>query len=235
VITNVQHMVVTAESTMGITVFFEETLSGGEIQEIGEEIRKEIQVLSCTRKGDLGTVNLNLRLQAALNPPSPQKREKQLREKIFREEDKVMQIRNNYDAEWVEEEREEKTGFGVFNGDIGTIVSIDHSDESVTVNFDGKLVRYGFDELDEIEHAFAVTVHKSQGSEYPVVILPVLNPPPMLSTRNLLFTAVTRAKKMAILVGDRLSVDRMVSNNRKAERYTGLGEMYRIFKENASC
>ena len=192
-------------------------------------------MLSCTRKGDLGTVNMNLRMQSALNPPSPQKREKQLREKIFREEDKVMQIRNNYDAEWVEEEREENSGFGVFNGDIGTIVSIDHSDESVTVNFDGKLVRYGFDELDEIEHAFAVTVHKSQGSEYPVVILPVLNPPPMLSTRNLLYTAVTRAKKMAILVGDRLSVDRMVSNNRKAERYTGLGEMYRIFKENASC
>jgi len=197
----------------------------------GEKIRDGIQVVSCTRKGELGTVQLNLRLQAALNPPSPEKKEKSFRDRIFRENDKVMQIRNNYDLEWIDSEDGETSGLGVFNGDIGTVVSVDHTGDSLTVNYDGKLVRYGFDELDEIEHAFAVTVHKSQGSEYPVVIFPVFHPPAMLATRNLLYTGVTRAKKMVILVGNWQSVETMVSNDRKSERYTGLETMYRIFKE----
>ena len=143
-----------------------------------------------------------------------------------------MQIRNNYDAEWVMADDEENCGMGVFNGDIGYIWEINRNEESLTVDFDGKRVTYPFEELSEIEHAFAVTVHKSQGSEYPVVIFPVLNPPPMLANRNLLYTALTRAKKMAILVGNTLSIKRMVENNSISRRYTGLSEMYRILKEN---
>ncbi len=195
----------------------------------GIEIQENLQVLSCTRKGELGTVNLNLRLQAALNPASPEKREKRVGETVFREGDKVMQIRNNYDAEWVMADREDICGMGVFNGDIGKIVSVSSESESVSVDFDGKIVTYAFEDLGEIEHAFAVTVHKSQGSEYPVVIFPVFNPPPMLATRNLLYTAVTRAKKMAIMVGDKPSMDRMIANNSISRRYTGLREMYRVF------
>ncbi len=197
----------------------------------GEGILDDIQVISCTRKGDLGTERLNLALQEALNPPSNKKDEKIVGSIVYRVGDKVMQIRNNYDAEWYEAANEDHRGFGVFNGDIGYIESIDFEDNSLTVSFDGKIVCYPFEELNEIEHAFAVTVHKSQGSEYPVVILPVLNPPPMLATRNLIYTAVTRAKKMVILVGDESSVQRMIENDHKALRYTGLCEMYRIFKE----
>ena len=121
---------------------------------------------------------------------------------------------------------------GVFNGDIGKIIEISSARESVTVDFDSRLVEYPFDELGEIEHAFAVTVHKSQGSEYPVVIMPVYNPPPLLATRNLIYTAVTRARKMVILVGDDRSIATMAQNDYKALRYTGLVGMYRVFKEN---
>ncbi|MBR3836597.1 MAG: ATP-dependent RecD-like DNA helicase [Clostridia bacterium] len=197
----------------------------------GSSVLDGLQVISCTRKGDLGTARLNLLLQEALNPPSPKKREKQFREIIYREQDKVMQIRNNYDAQWVSAEDEEVTGMGVFNGDIGTICEIDPLGECLTVDFDGKLVTYPFEELSEIEHAFAVTVHKSQGSEYPIVIFPVFNPPPMLANRNLIYTAVTRAKKMVILVGSGDSITKMVANNSISRRYTGLQEMYRIFQE----
>lgn len=197
----------------------------------GEEILGDIQVISCTRKGELGTERLNFALQAALNPPSPKKEEKAVGSVVYRVGDKVMQIRNNYDAEWYDENDEDHRGFGIFNGDIGFIESIDRADSSLTVSFDGKMVRYPFEELSEIEHAFAVTVHKSQGSEYPVVILPVLNPPPMLATRNLIYTAVTRARKMVILVGNEASVQKMVENDHKALRFTGLCDMYRVFKE----
>ncbi len=197
----------------------------------GEKISEGIQVISCTRKGELGTAHLNVLLQAALNPPSPDKAEKKVGEVVFREEDKVMQIRNNYDAEWVDENDEEISGLGVFNGDIGKILTIDHTKESVTVNFDGKLVSYPFEDLSEIEHAFAVTVHKSQGSEYPVVIFPIFNPPPMLASRNLIYTGITRARNMVILVGSSYSIEKMVENDHKAQRYTGLAHMYRVFKE----
>jgi len=143
-----------------------------------------------------------------------------------------MQIRNNYDAVWTDSRNEEITGMGVFNGDIGSIVEINPEGEFLSVNYDGKIVSYPFDDLSEIEHAFAVTVHKSQGSEYPVIVFPVLNPPPMLATKNLLYTGVTRAKKMVILVGNHASIRAMVENDYKAMRYTGLKEMYRTFKEN---
>ncbi|MBP5289666.1 MAG: ATP-dependent RecD-like DNA helicase [Clostridia bacterium] len=197
----------------------------------GQEASEGIQVLSCTRKGDLGTVRLNALLQDALNPPAPDKREKAVRDLIFREGDKVMQIRNDYDLEWESTENEGIRGNGVFNGDIGRILSVDHAEETVTVLYDDHKVSYMFEELDEIEHAFAVTVHKSQGSEYPIVILPLFNPPPMLATRNLLYTGITRAKKLAILVGDPASFHRMVDNDRVAERYTGLCRAYQLLTE----
>jgi exodeoxyribonuclease V alpha subunit len=138
---------------------------------------------------------------------------------VFREGDRVMQIRNNYDLIW---ERGEESGCGVFNGDIGIIENISPKDRSIEVLFDDRHVTYDFTALDELEHAFAVTVHKSQGSEYPVVILPLYNAPPMLLTRNLLYTAVTRAQKMVILVGHEDIAAQMVKNNRQAMRYTGL-------------
>lgn len=197
----------------------------------GDEGISGVQVITCTRKGPLGTVELNHRLQAALNPPCEAKRQMKHGETLFREQDKVMQIRNNYDVEWVDPDDPDRTGFGVFNGDIGRILEVDAASRALTVDFDGKRVVYPFEELDEIEHAFAVTVHKSQGSEYPIVIFPVFNPPPMLATRNLIYTGITRAKKMAILVGKEASIEAMVKNDRKAERYTGLREMYRIIKE----
>ena len=197
----------------------------------GESVREGIQVISCTRKGEIGTANLNRLLQESLNPPSPEKKELRRREIVLREGDKVMQIRNNYDLEWTMENDRDQTGFGVFNGDIGFILEVDPEEESVLVSFDGKAVTYNADELDEIEHAFAVTVHKSQGSEYPVVIFPVLNPPPMLATRNLLYTGVTRARRMVILVGDQASVARMVDHKDSSRRYTGLCDFYRVFQE----
>ncbi len=195
----------------------------------GADIMEGVQVLTCTRKGELGTQQLNLRLQEALNPEHPDKNQKAFGSVIFRERDKVMQIRNNYDAEWVDKDNEDITGFGIFNGDIGTIFSIDTKAERIVVDFSGKLVTYPFEDIHEIEHAFAVTVHKSQGSEYPVVILPVLNPPPMLATRNLLYTAVTRAKNMVILVGNQHSVRKMLDNCQKEIRYTDMRDMYRVF------
>ncbi len=199
----------------------------------GKDILEGVQVISCTRKGELGTVRLNQMLQAALNPPSREKAEKTVGDVVYRVGDKVMQIRNNYDIEWHDFFDEENMGLGVFNGDIGVITEINTERESLMVNFDSKVAEYPFENLDEIDHAFAVTVHKSQGSEYPVVIFPVFNPPPMLATRNLIYTAITRAKKMVILVGSMASVAKMVENDYQALRYTGLSKMYQILKERA--
>ena len=198
----------------------------------GDNVRDRIQVISCTRKGEIGTAHLNVLLQKALNPPSMEKREKRIGEIIFREGDKVMQMRNNYDLEWTDPHSAEQ-GFGVFNGDIGRITQVDEVAESVLVTYDGKEVVYSFEELSEIEHAFAVTVHKSQGSEYPVLIFPVLNPPPMLASRRLLYTGVTRAKEMAILVGSSETVRNMVRNDRKDTRFSGLADAYRTFADQA--
>ncbi len=185
----------------------------------GTAIVGGIQVICPSRKGEAGTENLNRLLQARLNPPAPYKHEYTARESCLREGDRVMQIRNNYDLLW---ERGEETGCGVFNGDIGIIEEIDHKSKSLTVAFDDRHVTYDFTGLEELELAYAVTVHKSQGSEYPVVILPLCNTAPMLLTRNLFYTAVTRAQKMVVLVGKREIAEKMVENNRQAMRYTGL-------------
>ncbi len=181
----------------------------------------EIQVLSPTRKGELGTVNLNRRLQEALNPRSKDKREKAFADVIFREGDRVMQIRNNYDMLWHSADHRQ-SGMGVYNGDIGQILSIDPDAETLTVNFDGRIASYSFDSLMELEHAWAMTVHKAQGSEYRAVILTLNGGPPMLMTRSVLYTAVTRAKELLILVGDDTVAYRMIDNARQSRRYSAL-------------
>ncbi|MCL2357053.1 MAG: ATP-dependent RecD-like DNA helicase [Defluviitaleaceae bacterium] len=183
----------------------------------------DIQVLTPTRKSTLGVVALNAALQAKLNPPSPQKREREYGTITFREGDKVMQIRNNYDASWEiwKNGRRSDFGEGVFNGDMGVILSID-DDEMCVLFDDSRRVAYTFSQLDELEPAYAVTVHKSQGSEYRAVIIPLFGGPPMLLTRNLLYTAVTRARELAILVGTTETMHRMVDNNRVTHRYTAL-------------
>lgn len=190
----------------------------------GDSIKNKIQVITSTRKGPAGTNSLNTVLQSVLNPPSPELSEHATRDVIFREGDKVIQIRNNYDIEWYKNDTvgNDIDGMGIFNGDIGTIEEIDTEEEYLRINFDGRIARYDFDMLEELEHAYAITVHKSQGSEYPVVIMPVCATAPMLQTRNLLYTAITRAQNMVILVGERGIIQHMVDNNRHSERYTGL-------------
>jgi len=178
------------------------------------------QVICPSRKGETGTENLNVILQQALNPPSAEKREHRFRELVYREGDRVMQIRNNYDLKW---ERDDGSfGTGIFNGDIGTIEEIDPAEEHMVIRFDDRRTVYEFNMLDELEPAYAVTVHKSQGSEYPIVILPLGTTAPMLLSRNLFYTAVTRAQSMVILVGRREIAERMIANNRQTMRYTGL-------------
>lgn len=182
----------------------------------------KIQVITPTRKGAAGTEALNQLLQAELNPPAKDKAEKKFRNVVFREGDKVMQIRNNYDLTWDEDGKER---FGIYNGDIGVIGKIYDHQSYMMVSFDGREVKYGFDLLEDLELAYAITVHKSQGSEYPFVVMPVTDFPPMLMTRNLLYTAVTRAKTMAVLIGREDALSRMVENDRETVRYTGLCDM----------
>lgn len=193
----------------------------------GFDSLKDIQILAPMRKGAIGVNELNKALQDALNPHHDLKPEKEYRGVLFREGDKVMQIKNNYNTPW---KILGKTGMsidegtGVFNGDCGLITAIKEDEELVVVTFeDAKVVEYEFNQLDELELAYAVTIHKSQGSEYPVVILPIHSGPPMLLSRNLLYTAVTRAKKMVVGVGLAETVQRMVDNNREIERYSSLG------------
>ncbi len=185
----------------------------------GEDVFKKIQVISPSRKGEAGTESLNELIQAAVNPPLASKPEKKLYNRTFRVGDRVMQTRNDYDIEW---ERDGKCGAGIFNGDIGVIEDMDYIEEAMLINFDGRYVTYDFSQCDELDHAYAMTVHKSQGSEYPIVIIPAGSFAPQLKTRNLLYTAVTRAKKMVIIVGDRSGVCEMVDNDRQTKRYTGL-------------
>ncbi len=188
----------------------------------GIDIKNDIQVITPSHKGVAGTEILNEMLQKALNPPSKNKREYKNGNRIFREGDKVMQIKNNYDIEW---QRDKEEGVGIFNGDIGILREINYSDEKIIISFDDRICSYEFGMLDEIEHAYAVTVHKSQGSEYPIVIIPMYNYSSKLLTRNLLYTAVTRAQKMVILVGRPEVVQGMVENSRTINRYTGLRGM----------
>ena len=185
----------------------------------GEAIREQIQVVSPSKKGAGGVELLNSELQARVNPKTTFKKEKASHGVIFREGDRVMQVVNNYDIEW---EKNGVGGFGIFNGDIGVVESIDFKSEVLNIWFDDRFVRYEFSNLDELELSYAITVHKSQGSEYPVVIIPMYSCPPMLMTRNLLYTAVTRAKRMVILVGRSDISERMVRNNREVLRYTTL-------------
>ena len=195
----------------------------------GENIKDNIQILAPTKKGECGTVNLNKILQDIVNPDAPSKKQLKLKDFVIRVGDRVMQTKNNYDITWTKESYfgDMEEGAGIFNGDIGTVTDIDISQETVTILFDGRLATYDFLELENIEHAYAVTIHKSQGSEYPFVIVPVFNVSSMLMTRNLLYTAVTRAQKMVIIVGNKDAVYRMVDNNNDAVRYTGLAHFLR--------
>ena len=179
-----------------------------------------IQVLSPTRKGETGTVNLNKRLQAALNPPSESKKEKLFGEAVFRVGDRVIQTKNNYDTIW--KTKGGVSGAGVYNGDIGTIAQIDSITETLTVDFEDKLATYSFEMLNELEHAWALTVHKSQGSEYKAVVLALSGDIQMLLTRGVLYTAVTRAKELLIMVGDDNIAHRMIDNNKQSRRYSAL-------------
>ncbi len=190
----------------------------------GDDIKGKIQVIASTRKGTAGTYALNTTLQSVLNPPSPELEEHTAHNVVFRKHDKVIQIHNNYDIEWYKNDAfgRDVEGTGIFNGDIGIIEEIDNEEEYMRINFDGRITKYTFDLLEDLEHAYAITVHKSQGSEYPVVIMPICATAPMLQTRNLLYTAITRAQSMVILVGSREIVYKMVENDRHSERYTGL-------------
>ena len=183
---------------------------------------ENIQVLSPSKKGDLGTAELNERLQERLNPPSEDKAEVTIGGKTFREGDKVMQVKNNYDIRWFRENGE--TGEGVFNGDIGVIEKIDKRNKVIRVQFDDKSASLGFDACGDLDFSYAVTVHKSQGNEFDAVIIPMFSGPPQLYYRNLLYTAVTRAKKTLILIGVPQTVEYMVNNNRQTKRYTALKE-----------
>ena len=181
----------------------------------------QIQVLSPTRKTVAGTGALNRAIQEAVNPPDREKGERRFGEFIFREGDRVMQVRNNYDLMW--RDRDSLTsGMGVFNGDIGQITGVDNRNECITVDFDGRIVEYSPDMLGELETAYAITVHKSQGSEYRAVILSVCKGTPMLLTRGVLYTAITRARELLVLVGDEEAVAQMTANNRQQRRYSGL-------------
>lgn len=186
----------------------------------------DIQVLSPMRKGELGIENLNKILQNYLNPKSSEKREKEFHGVLFRERDKIMQIKNDYQMKWKKQNRfgdVYEEGDGVFNGDCGIIQSISEMTETVTIEFEeGRVVEYEFTDMDEIELAYAITIHKSQGSEYPAVILPILTGPKMLFNRNLLYTAVTRAKKCVTIVGSGKMVEQMIQNVNEKKRYSSL-------------
>ena len=179
-----------------------------------------IQVLCPSKKGELGTAELNLKLQEALNPKANSKDEATVGGKTFRVGDKVMQTKNNYDIRWERDDGE--TGEGVFNGDIGVILSIDRKNKLFRIRFFDKIAALSYENASELEFAYAVTVHKSQGNEFDCVIIPVFPGPSRLYYRNLLYTAVTRAKERLILVGNPYTVEMMVNNNRQTKRYSGL-------------
>jgi len=178
----------------------------------------DIQVICPSRKGESGTNNLNRVLQAALNPPEPSKKEISSAGRLFREGDKVMQTRNNYDIQWTGEDRE---GSGIFNGDIGILTRV-RPEGSLEIRFDDKLAQYPAENIIELEHAYAITVHKSQGNEFEAVLLPAAGIVPQLAYRNLLYTAVTRAKSLLIVVGDERQLRLMVENDRQSKRYSAL-------------
>ena len=191
----------------------------------------DIQVLTPMRKGLLGVERLNGILQQYLNPPDKSKREKEHGDMVFREGDKVMQTKNNYQLEWEIRTKFGLTvdkGMGIFNGDMGIITEINDFAETMTVEFDeGRKVEYSYKLLDELELAYAITIHKSQGSEYPAVVIPLLSGPSMLMNRNLLYTAVTRARKCVTLVGNDATFNQMIQNTSQQKRYSGLCDRIR--------
>ncbi|MGE5628716.1 MAG: ATP-dependent RecD-like DNA helicase [Solirubrobacterales bacterium] len=186
---------------------------------------KNIQILTPMRKGILGVSNLNQRLQEILNPKQPDKKEKELRNMILRVGDKVMQTKNNYSLKWERiSGNGEAEGVGIFNGDMGYVEDINEDDNTVTIVFDDeRQVIYDNIYIDEVELAYSITIHKSQGSEFPVVVIPVFMGPPMLMNRNLLYTGITRAKQMVVIVGSKRALHYMVDNNKGFERYSMLG------------
>ena len=201
----------------------------------GVDSLRDIQVLSPMRRGEVGINSLNKHLQEVLNPKDDNWQEKQVGDEIFRIGDKVMQVKNNYKLKWnlLKDGEEVDTGEGVFNGDLGFITDINNEESIVTVLFDDeKEVEYEFSELDEIKLSYATTVHKSQGSEFPVVLMPIHWGPPMLLTRNLIYTAITRAKKLVVLVGDRKYLSMMINNNKIAKRYSSLDKKIKDFLTN---
>lgn len=180
----------------------------------------DIQVLSPARKGELGTVELNKKLQAVINPPDKKKNEITIKGVLFREGDKVMQIKNDYDLPWAK--LDGTSGEGVFNGDLGVLCSIDRRASVITVQMDDRIVLYELETATELELAYAMTVHKSQGNEFTAVVMPMYPGAPQLYYRNLLYTAITRAKSLLILVGTQKTIQTMVDNDKKTRRYSGL-------------
>ncbi|WP_274953271.1 ATP-dependent RecD-like DNA helicase [Angelakisella massiliensis] len=185
----------------------------------------DIQIIVPGKKGPLGTQELNRRMQEALNPPDRNKSQLNSLGRILREGDKVMQIRNNYDITYRMDSGEE--GMGIFNGDIGVIEMLDPSSKTILVRFDDRVAQYSFDNADQLEHAYAITVHKSQGSEFQAVVMPLMQRHPKLHYRNLLYTGVTRARSLLVMDGDPGTVAEMVENDRRTLRYTNLKEMLR--------
>lgn len=201
-------------------------LNSGKAAKLGaQEPLQDIQVLAPMKKGPLGVYNLNKRLQEALNPPAHKKKERKYGDVVFREGDKVMQIKNDYRLAWTRSlpHQPPEMGEGVYNGDLGTIMSIDLYEQTLEVLFDdGRSAVYSFSMLEELELAYCISIHKSQGSEFPIVLLPLLGGPPMLLNRNLLYTAVTRARHMVCILGRQSCIQQMVRNNQVKRRYSGL-------------
>ena len=201
-------------------------LNSGKAAKLGaQEPLQDIQVLAPMKKGPLGVYNLNKRLQEALNPPAHKKKERKYGDVVFREGDKVMQIKNDYRLAWTRSlpHQPPEMGEGVYNGDLGTIMSIDLYEQTLEVLFDdGRSAVYSFSMLEEMDLAYCISIHKSQGSEFPIVLLPLLGGPPMLLNRNLLYTAVTRARHMVCILGRQSCIQQMVRNNQVKRRYSGL-------------
>lgn len=180
----------------------------------------QIQVLTPSRRQAAGTQQLNRMLQDALNPPDDAKPEKRYGDTIFRLGDRVMQVRNNYDIEVNRSDGGQEAG--IFNGDIGIIEKISHKNKTLSIRFDERVAEYPFENLEELDFAYAVTTHKSQGSEFDIVVLSLAEGTPLLQYRNLLYTAVTRAKELLIIVGSENTVRKMVANNKQTNRFSGL-------------
>jgi len=202
------------------------SLCSGRLKKFGNyDFFKDIQVLTPTKKGKLGTKELNVALQSVLNPSK--EAEKKHGERVFRIGDRVMQIKNNYDIYWEKTNRE--NGTGIFNGELGRITKIDDTVKQIEVQFDDKKIAwYEYNELEQLEHSYAITIHKSQGSEFDVVIMCLPPAAPMLLTRNLLYTGITRAKKLLIVLGTKNTVEYMVQNTETKKRNTGLEYKIRI-------